>query len=98
MPGAITRHRRISCIRGRRREVWGGGGVLGRGGGGGRVSGACGGGGGGGREKRAPRTGRRGKGAFRKPATSGCRGRFPGTAVFLASAADGVPLALTQFI
>jgi KUP system potassium uptake protein len=31
-------------------------------------------------------------------ATSGCRARLPGTAVFLASAANGVPLALTQFI
>jgi KUP system potassium uptake protein len=31
-------------------------------------------------------------------ATSGCQARLPGTAVFLASAADGVPLALTQFI
>jgi KUP system potassium uptake protein len=31
-------------------------------------------------------------------ATSGCRARIPGTAVFLASAAKGVPLALTQFI
>ena len=31
-------------------------------------------------------------------ATSGCQARLPGTAVFLASAANGVPLALTQFI
>ena len=31
-------------------------------------------------------------------ATSGCQARLPGTAVFLASAAKGVPLALTQFI
>jgi KUP system potassium uptake protein len=31
-------------------------------------------------------------------ATGGCRARLPGTAVFLASAANGVPLALTQFI
>ena len=31
-------------------------------------------------------------------ATSGCPARLPGTAVFLASAANGVPLALTQFI
>src|ERR1700742_2925299 len=31
-------------------------------------------------------------------ATSGCPARLPGTVVFLASAANGVPLALTQFI
>jgi KUP system potassium uptake protein len=31
-------------------------------------------------------------------AISGCPARLPGTAVFLASAANGVPLALTQFI
>jgi len=31
-------------------------------------------------------------------AASRCRARLPGTAVFLASAANGVPLALTQFI
>jgi KUP system potassium uptake protein len=31
-------------------------------------------------------------------ATSGCQARLPGTAVFLASAVNGVPLALTQFI
>src|SRR5229473_356199 len=31
-------------------------------------------------------------------ATSGCQARLPGTAVFLASAANGVPLALTQFV
>jgi KUP system potassium uptake protein len=31
-------------------------------------------------------------------ATNGCPARLPGTAVFLASAANGVPLALTQFI
>src|ERR1700750_3033296 len=31
-------------------------------------------------------------------ATSGCQARLPGTAVFLASAAKRVPLALTQFI
>lgn len=31
-------------------------------------------------------------------ALSGCTARLPGTAVFLASAANGVPLALTQFI
>jgi KUP system potassium uptake protein len=31
-------------------------------------------------------------------ATSGSHARLPGTAVFLASAANGVPLALTQFI
>src|SRR5437879_2589419 len=31
-------------------------------------------------------------------ATSGCQARLPGIAVFLASAANGVPLALTQFI
>jgi KUP system potassium uptake protein len=31
-------------------------------------------------------------------AVSKCDGRLPGTAVFLASAANGVPLALTQFV
>src|ERR1700760_2307475 len=36
--------------------------------------------------------------ALIETATSGCQARLPGTAVFLASAANGVPLALTQFI
>jgi KUP system potassium uptake protein len=47
----------------------------------------------------------RARGNLRQPiedlietATSGCKPRLPGTAVFLASAANGVPLALTQFI
>src|SRR6266576_2872836 len=47
----------------------------------------------------------RARGKLRQPeedlietATSGCRARLPGTAVFLASAANGVSLALTQFI
>jgi len=47
----------------------------------------------------------RARGNLRQPvedlietATSGCQARLPGTAVFLASAANGVPLALTQFI
>jgi KUP system potassium uptake protein len=47
----------------------------------------------------------RARGNLRQPeqdlietAASRCRARLPGTAVFLASAANGVPLALTQFI
>jgi KUP system potassium uptake protein len=46
----------------------------------------------------------RARGNLRQPiedlieTTSGCKPRLPGTAVFLASAANGVPLALTQFI
>jgi KUP system potassium uptake protein len=47
----------------------------------------------------------RARGRLRQPeaelietATSGRQARLPGTAVFLASAANGVPLALTQFI
>ncbi|NGX94961.1 MAG: potassium transporter Kup [Candidatus Afipia apatlaquensis] len=45
------------------------------------------------------------RGALRQPeedlietAVSRCHARLPGTAVFLASAANGVPLALTQFV
>lgn len=45
------------------------------------------------------------RGALRQPeedlietAVSKCHARLPGTAVFLASAANGVPLALTQFV
>jgi KUP system potassium uptake protein len=47
----------------------------------------------------------RARGALRQPeedlietAVSKCQARLPGTAVFLASAANGVPLALTQFV
>ena len=47
----------------------------------------------------------RARGKLRQPeaeliesATGGCQARLPGTAVFLASAPKGVPLALTQFI
>jgi KUP system potassium uptake protein len=47
----------------------------------------------------------RARGKLRQPedelietAVSKCQARLPGTAVFLASAANGVPLALTQFI
>jgi KUP system potassium uptake protein len=47
----------------------------------------------------------RARGALRQPeedlietAVSRCRARLPGTAIFLASAPNGVPLALTQFV